>query len=183
MALKKRRISKHGGTANLMTRWERKSLWCKKCGDEVEDLSPDVSAVICSRCCIKMCEPPVPPVRVTPVAERRPRGWQFRAEYRSPDGVLYRRGEKVDETISKKSSTVAKRSGTRAKIADTINAGTKNKKKSTRNTASSKNRKGTKSKRLVNGKQNAKRSSVSKHTKSKRRKSSRSSIRRTTIIS
>lgn len=115
MALNHKRISKKlRKQEQKIVDKARKTLSCKLCGVDVENISADIVAVTCSRCCIKMSAPPDLPAKPKPPEERRPRGWQFMSEYRAPDGILYRRGEIVDETLSKATKVSAKRPRIRA---------------------------------------------------------------------
>lgn len=110
MALKRRRIQKIS-TSERRKLDVNKLLPCKECGRDVDGLSVDVKSVICPFCVVKMVAPPPTPKKSTD--EKRPRGWQFRSEYVAPDGTIYKRGEKVDESKNTTSNTEFKKSDLR----------------------------------------------------------------------
>lgn len=72
------------------------ALECSKCHRVVEQLNADTASVICSYCVQLMVEPPT----MKKASSGRSRGWQFKKEYQSPEGVLYSYGEPVDESNS-----------------------------------------------------------------------------------
>lgn len=110
MSLKPRRIPKKSKSEELQAlKRERHDLPCKECGEYVYDLTGDISGVTCSDCCIRMSAPPNFPAKQKLPEDRRPRGWQFMKEYRAPEGTLYHRGVKVDESIPTKSTSGTKR--------------------------------------------------------------------------
>lgn len=110
MALKRTRITKKVVKAERrIVNRERKTLSCKECGLEIDNVSADIAAITCATCCIKMSAPPDLPAKPKPPEERRPRGWQFMKEYRAPDGTLYHRGEKVHEETPIQSTNSDKR--------------------------------------------------------------------------
>lgn len=115
--LKRKRPTKH--QIEIQQQYKNKdpiALECSKCWRTVENLNADTSSVICSYCVQGMVDPPE--IRNTKETGR-PRGWQFRAKYRAPDGTLYSRGKIVNEsTNSTKNSN--RRTDISKKTADSV---------------------------------------------------------------
>lgn len=127
MALKKQRLTKAViENARRFSKLERHTVACKFCSEEVYNLSPDVTSVVCSDCCIRRAAPPELPAKKVPPEQRRPRGWQFTKEYRAPNGALYKRGELVDETNLESNKTKVKsRKSTKLRAGSIKNTSTK----------------------------------------------------------
>lgn len=98
MSLNRKKITKSKSDHDkAIFKKAHKTLPCKLCGRLVDNLGVDTGFVTCCRCVMQMVAPPDVPKKLPPVELRRPRGWQFRAEYVSPEGKLYRRGEEIHE--------------------------------------------------------------------------------------
>jgi hypothetical protein len=123
MALKRKKITKSLSTQeHKLIGKANQSLPCKECNRIVHKVGADAFAVTCDRCVSKMVAPPDVPKKPVPIELRRPRGWQFRTEYVSPEGKLYRRGEEVHEPIkpSKKPTTINSKPSSRKKASEPI---------------------------------------------------------------
>jgi hypothetical protein len=139
-----------------------KEMACKNCGRIETKVSPNAVSVICSICVTKMVPLPESHNTPKPPEERRPRGWQFMKKYRAPDGVLYRRGVKVDESEPiQPTKTVASRTRKRTTTADPANKNS--------NSKNPKDRKSVKAESAKSEKSSGRTKSVKKSSVTKRR--------------
>ena len=75
----------------------RHDLPCKRCGELVYDLYPDVTAVTCDYCIQFLVEPPEILVKLKAASEKevKSKGWHFKKHYVSPSGKIYSYGKEV----------------------------------------------------------------------------------------